>query len=144
MAYLSLKVFSRTVAVRRAQHKARDFCCLDQFFIARLCATEGTRIVAQYRDQFANTTQTFLPYGVALQDDLSQHVGQRKPRQSLGSFADLTHHLIKTARTLYADETAGTYFSLIDACEPLNGEPDAMGFQEDDMIAVVRACSDGT
>ena len=30
---------------------------------ACLCATDGTRIVARYRDQFASATQTFLPYG---------------------------------------------------------------------------------
>jgi hypothetical protein len=52
---------------------------------ACLCATYGTRIVARYRNQFASATQTFLPYGVALQDDLSQHSGQRKPSQTLGS-----------------------------------------------------------
>lgn len=31
MAYLPLKAFSRMVAARRAQHKAQDFSCLDQF-----------------------------------------------------------------------------------------------------------------
>ena len=31
MTYLPLKAFSRMVLARRAQHKVKDFSCLDQF-----------------------------------------------------------------------------------------------------------------
>jgi hypothetical protein len=46
MTYLPLKAFSRMVQARRAQHKVKDFSCLDQFLalsFAQLTARESLR-----------------------------------------------------------------------------------------------------
>jgi len=51
-----------------------------------LCSADSSRIAARYRDKFASSAQTFLSYGLALQDGVSQHAGQRKSCQAVGSF----------------------------------------------------------
>jgi len=104
MAYLPLKAFSRMVAARRAQHKVQDFSCLDQFLVlafAQLTARESLRdIEINLRAQRKNFYRMGLRCKTISRNTLA-NANRVRPWEV---FADLAHHLIKTARTLYADE----------------------------------------
>jgi len=108
IAYLPLKAFSRMVAARRAQHKVQDFSCLDQFLtlaFAQLTARESLRdIEINLRAQRKHFYQIGLSCKTISRNTLV-NANRVRPCEV---FADLAHHLIKAARTLYADEPANT------------------------------------
>ena len=108
MAYLPLKAFSRMVAARRAQHKAQDFSCLDQFLtlaFAQLTARESLRdIEINLRAQ----RKHFYHMGLRCKTISRNTLANANRVRPWEVFADLAHHLISTARTLYADEPTNT------------------------------------
>ena len=108
MAYLPLKAFSRMVAARRAQHKVQDFSCLDQFLVlafAQLTARESLRdIEINLRAQ----RKHFYHMGLRCKTVSRNTLANANRVRPWEVFADLAHHLIKTARTLYANEPANS------------------------------------
>lgn len=96
------------VAARRAQHKVQDFSCLDQFLtlaFAQLTARESLRdIEINLRAQRKHFYQIGLSCKTISRNTLV-NANRVRPCEV---FADLAHHLIKAARTLYADEPANT------------------------------------
>jgi hypothetical protein len=88
MTYLPLKAFSRMVQARRAQHKFKDFSCLDQFLalsFAQLTARESLRdIEINLRVQ----RQHFYHLGVRCKT-IARHPGQRQPRSAMASHKDI-------------------------------------------------------
>ena len=79
MTYLPLKAFSRMVLARRAQHKVKDFSCLDQFLadsasdLHRSRNWQDTGVPDEQHDAFAvdhlRTLHTALAGRVVLQMD---------------------------------------------------------------------------
>jgi hypothetical protein len=108
MAYLPLKAFSRMVAARRAQHKVQDFSCLDQFLVlafAQLTTRESLRdIEINLRAQRKHFYRMGLRCKTVSRNTLA-NANRVRPWEV---FADLAHHLIRTARTLYANEPSSS------------------------------------
>ena len=104
MAYLPLKAFSRMVTMRRAQHKVQDFSCLDQFLVlafAQLTTRESLRdIEINLRAQ----RKHFYHMGLRCKTISRNTLANANRVRPWEVFADLAHHLIGTARTLYANE----------------------------------------
>ena len=111
MAYLPLKAFSRMVAARRAQHKVQDFSCLDQFLVlafAQLTTRESLRdIEINLRAQ----RKHFYHMGLRCKTVSRNTLANANRVRPWEVFADLAHHLIRTARTLYANEPSSSEFA---------------------------------
>ena len=110
MTYLPLKAFSRMVAARRAQHKVQDFTCLDQFLVlafAQLTTRESLRdIEINLRAQ----KRHFYHMGLRCKTISRNTLANANRVRPWEVFADLAHHLIGTARTLYANEPTNAEF----------------------------------
>ena len=110
MTYLPLKAFSRMVAARRAQHKVQDFTCLDQFLalaFAQLTTRESLRdIEINLRAQ----KRHFYHMGLRCKTISRNTLANANRVRPWEVFADLAHHLIGTARTLYANEPTNAEF----------------------------------
>ena len=108
MTYLPLKAFSRMVIARRAQHKVQDFSCLDQFLVlafAQLTARESLRdIEINLRAQ----RKHFYHMGLRCKTISRNTLANASRVRPWEVFADLAHHLIDTARTLYANEPSSS------------------------------------
>ena len=108
MTYLPLKAFSRMVKVRRAQHKVKDFTCLDQFLalsFAQLTARESLRdIEINLRVQ----RQHFYHLGFRCKTISRNTLANANRVRPWEVFADLAHHLIGVARPLYANDATST------------------------------------
>ena len=113
MAYLPLKAFSRMVAARRAQHKVQDFSCLDQFLVlafAQLTARESLRdIEINLRAQ----RKHFYHMGLRCKTVSRNTLANASRVRPWEVFADLAHHLIKTARVLYANEPTNSELKVL-------------------------------
>jgi hypothetical protein len=108
MTYLPLKAFSRMVKVRRAQHKVKDFSCLDQFMalsFAQLTAHESLRdIEINLRVQ----RQHFYHLGFRCKTISRNTLANANRVRPWEVFADLAHHLIGMARPIYANDATST------------------------------------
>ena len=108
MTYLPLKAFSRMVKLRRAQHKVKDFTCLDQFLalsFAQLTARESLRdIEINLRVQ----RQHFYHLGFRCKTISRNTLANANRVRPWEVFADLAHHLIGLARPLYANDATST------------------------------------
>jgi len=108
MTYLPLKAFSRMVKLRRAQHKVKDFTCLDQFLalsFAQLTARESLRdIEINLRVQ----RQHFYHLGFRCKTISRNTLANANRVRPWEVFADLAHHLIGVARPLYANDATST------------------------------------
>ena len=110
MTYLPLKAFSRMVAARRAQHKVQDFTCLEQFLVlafAQLTTRESLRdIEINLRAQ----KRHFYHMGLRCKTISRNTLANANRVRPWEVFADLAHHLIGTARTLYPNEPTNAEF----------------------------------
>jgi len=110
MTYLPLKAFSRMVSAHRAQHKVKDFSCLDQFLVlafAQLTTRESLRdIEINLRAQ----KRHFYHMGLRCKTISRNTLANANRVRPWEVFADLAHHLIGTARTLYAKEPTNAEF----------------------------------
>ena len=108
MTYLPLKAFSRMVKLRRAQHKVKDFTCLDQFLalsFAQLTARESLRdIEINLRVQ----RHHFYHLGFRCKTISRNTLANANRVRPWEVFADLAHHLIGVARPLYANDATST------------------------------------
>ena len=99
MTYLPLKAFSRMVKLKRAQHKVKDFPCLDQFLalsFAQLTACESLRdIEINLRVQ----RQHFYHLGFRCKTISRNTLANANHVRPWEVFADLAHHLIGVALT---------------------------------------------
>lgn len=113
MTYLPLKAFSRMVAARRAQHKVQDFTCLDQFLVlafAQLTTRESLRdIEINLRAQ----KRHFYHMGLRCKTISRNTLANANRVRPWEVFADLAHHLIATARKLYANEPTNAEFKYL-------------------------------
>jgi hypothetical protein len=104
MREFPIKAFSRMVASHRAQHKVKDFSCLDQFYVmayAQLAGRDSLRsIELNLRMERAQWYHMGLRCKGISRNTLA-HANATRPWQV---FAELAQHLIGTATALYADD----------------------------------------
>ena len=110
MRHLPLVVFARMVEQHRAQHKVKQFTCLDQFLalaFAQLTGRESLRdIEINLRAQRKHLYRLGFRCKTISRNTLANANGTRP----WAVFADLAQHLIGIARPLYADDPVGTEF----------------------------------
>ena len=110
MRHLPLVVFARMVEQHRAQHKVKQFSCLDQFLalaFAQLTGRESLRdIEINLRAQRKHLYRLGFRCKTISRNTLANVNGTRP----WAVFADLAQHLIGIARPLYADDPVGTEF----------------------------------
>jgi hypothetical protein len=110
MRHLPLVAFARMVKKRRAQHKVKEFTCLDQFLafaFAQLAGRESLRdIEINLRAQGKHLYRLGFRCKTISRNTLANANGTR-PWEV---FADLAQHLIGIARPLYADDPLGKEF----------------------------------
>jgi hypothetical protein len=104
MREFPIKAFSRIVASHRAQHKVKDFSCLDQFYVmayAQLTGRDSLRsIELNLRLERAQWYHMGLRCKGISRNTLA-HANATRPWQV---FAELAQHLIGTATALYAGD----------------------------------------
>ena len=107
MQHLPLKAFSRMVERHRAQHKVKEFTCLDQFLalsFAQLTWRESLRdIEINLRAQAKHLYRMGFRCKTISRNTLANANGTRP----WALFADLAQHLIGIARPLYANDPLG-------------------------------------
>jgi hypothetical protein len=108
MAYLPLKAFSRMVTARRAQHKVQDFSCLDQFLVLAFAQLTGRESLRDIEINLRAQRKNFYHMGLRCKTVSRNTLANANRVRPWAVFADLAHHLIKMARTLYADEPTST------------------------------------
>ena len=110
MRHLPLVVFARMVEQHRAQHKVKQFTCLDQFLalaFAQLTGRESLRdIEINLRAQRKHLYRLGFRCKTISRNTLANANGTRP----WAVFADLAQHLIGIAHPLYADDPVGTEF----------------------------------
>ena len=110
MRHLPLVVFARMVEQHRAQHKVKQFTCLDQFLalaFAQLTGRESLRdIEINLRAQRKHLYRLGFRCKTISRNTLANANGTRP----WAVFADLAQHLIGIVRPLYADDPVGTEF----------------------------------
>ncbi len=108
MRHIPLTAFSRMVERHRAQHKVKEFTCLDQFLalaFAQLCGRESLRdIEINLRARGKHLYRMGFRCKTISRNTLANANGTRP----WAVFADLAQHLIGIARPLYADDPVGT------------------------------------
>ena len=110
MQYLPLVAFARMVKRHRAQHKVKEFTCLDQFLalaFAQLTGRESLRdIEINLRAQARHHYRLGFRCKTISRNTLANANGTRP----WAVFAELAQHLIGIARPLYADDPLGKEF----------------------------------
>ena len=116
MRHLPFVAFARMVERHRAQHKVKEFTCLDQFLalaFAQLTGRESLRdIEINLRAQRKHLYRMGFRCKTISRNTLANANGTRP----WSVFAELAQHLIGIARPLYADDPLGKDFkSLVGA-----------------------------
>ena len=113
MRHLPLVAFARMVERHRAQHKVKEFSCLDQFLalaFAQLTGRESLRdIEINLRAQRKHLYRLGFRCKTISRNTLANANGTRP----WAVFADLAQHLIGIARPLYADDPVGSEFKAL-------------------------------
>ena len=113
MQYLPLVAFARMVKRHRAQHKVKEFTCLDQFLalaFAQLTGRESLRdIEINLRAQARHLYRLGFRCKTISRNTLANANGTRP----WAVFADLAQHLIGIARPLYADDPVSAEFKAL-------------------------------
>ena len=113
MLHLPLMAFGRMVMRRRAQHKVKDFTCLDQFLalaFAQLTGRESLRdIEINLRAQHKHLYHLGFRCKTISRNTLA-NANRVRPWEV---FADLAQHLIGIARPLYAEDPSAKEFKAL-------------------------------
>ena len=110
MTYLPLKAFSRMVAARRAQHKVQDFTCLDQFLVLAFTQLTTRESLRDIEINLRAQKRHFYHMGLRCKTISRNTLANANRVRPWEVFVDLAHHLIGTARTLYANEPTNAEF----------------------------------
>lgn len=108
MTYLPLKAFSRMVKARRAQHKVKHFSCLDQFLALAFAQLTGRESLRDIEINLRVQRQHFYHLGFRCKTISRNTLANANSVRPWQVFADLAHHLIGVARSLYANDATST------------------------------------
>jgi Transposase DDE domain/Domain of unknown function (DUF4372) len=111
MSNLPLVAFSRFVVARRAQHKVKDFSCLDQFLVLSFAQLTGRESLRDIEANLRIHRHRWFHMGLRCQGVARNTLANANSTRPWEVFADLAHHLIATARTLYAHDPLDTELS---------------------------------
>jgi hypothetical protein len=102
MQALPIKEFSRFVAAHKAQHKVKDFSCLDQFYVMAYAQLTGRQSLRDIEANLRAERPNWFHMGLRCKEIARSTLANANKVRPWEVFADLAQHLIGTARKLYA------------------------------------------
>ena len=111
--HLPLKAFSRMVEQRRAQHKVKEFSCLDQFFALSFAQLTGRESLRDIEINLRAHGKHLYRMGFRCKTISRNTLANANGTRPWAVFADLARHLIGIARPLYANDSLGTEFKAL-------------------------------
>ena len=104
MLHLPLTAFSRMVARHRAQHKVREFSCLDQFLALAFAQLTGRESLRDIEINLRAQTKHLYHLGFRCKTISRNTLANANRVRPWQVFAELAQHLIGIARPLYAQD----------------------------------------
>lgn len=104
MQALPIKEFSRFVAAHKAQHKVKDFSCLDQFYVMAYAQLTGRQSLRDIEANLRAERPNWFHMGLRCKAISRNTLANANKVRPWEVFADLAKHLIGTARKLYASD----------------------------------------
>ncbi len=111
--HLPLKAFSRMVEQRRAQHKVKEFSCLDQFLAMSFAQLTGRESLRDIEINLRAHGKHLYRMGFRCKTISRNTLANANGTRPWAVFADLARHLIGIARPLYANDSLGTEFKAL-------------------------------
>ncbi len=108
--HLPLKAFSRMVEQRRAQHKVKEFSCLDQFFALSFAQLTGRESLRDIEINLRAHGKHLYRMGFRCKTISRNTLANANGTRPWAVFADLAQYLIGIARPLYANDPLGGEF----------------------------------
>ena len=102
---LPIKAFSRIVAAHRAQHKVKDFSCLDQFYVLAFAQLTGRDSLRSIEMNLQLERAQWYHMGLRCKGLSRNALANANATRPWQVFAELAQHLIATARVLYAHDS---------------------------------------
>lgn len=104
MREFPLKAFSRFVAVRKGQHKVKDFSCLDQFFVQAFAQLTGRDSLRSIELNLRIKRQYWYHMGLRCKNISRNTIANANSTRPWQMFFDLAQQLIGTAKKLYVED----------------------------------------
>jgi Transposase DDE domain/Domain of unknown function (DUF4372) len=102
---LPIKAFSRIVVAHRAQHKVKDFSCLDQFYVLAFAQLTGRDSLRSIELNLHLERAQWYHMGLRCKGISRNALANANATRPWQVFAELAQHLVGTARALYAHDT---------------------------------------
>jgi transposase len=99
---LPIKEFSRFVAAHKAQHKVKEFSCLDQFYVMAYAQLTGRQSLRDIEANLRAERAHWFHMGLRCKTISRNTLANANKVRPWEVFADLANHLIGMARKLYA------------------------------------------
>jgi Transposase DDE domain/Domain of unknown function (DUF4372) len=110
MGHLPLEAFARMVQRHRAQHKVKEFTCLDQFLALAFAQLTGRESLRDIEINLRAQARHLYRLGFRCKTISRNTLANANSTRPWAVFADLAQHLIGIARPLYADDPLGKEF----------------------------------
>lgn len=107
MRYLPLVAFARMVKRHRAEHKVKQFTCLDQFLCLSFAQLSGRESLRDIEINLRAQRKHHYRLGFRCKTISRNTLANANSTRPWEVFADLAQHLIGIARPLYADDPVG-------------------------------------
>ena len=104
MRDVPIKAFSRIVAAHRAQHKVKDFSCLDQFYVLAYAQLTGRDSLRSIELNLHLERVQWYHMGLRCKGISRNALANANATRPWQVFAELAQHLVGTARLLYAHD----------------------------------------
>jgi len=113
MLHLPRVAFGRMVFRHRAQHKVKDFSCLDQFLALAFAQLTGRESLRDIEVNLRAHSMQLYHMGFRCRTISRNTLANANRTRPWIVFADLAQHLIGVARPLYANDPTGTEFKAL-------------------------------
>ena len=113
MRHIPLKAFSRMVERHCAQHKVKEFTCLDQFLALAFAQLSGRESLRDIEINLRAHGKHLYRMGFRCKTISRNTLANANGTRPWAVFADLAQHLIGIARPLYANDTVGAEFKAL-------------------------------
>ena len=113
MLHLPLVAFGRMVFRHRAQHKVKDFSCLDQFLALAFAQLTGRESLRDIEVNLRAHSKQLYHMGFRCRTISRNTLANANRTRPWMVFADLAQNLIGVARPLYANDPTGAEFKAL-------------------------------
>jgi len=104
MSHLPLQAFGRMVKTHHAEHKVKDFSCLDQFLVLAFAQLTGRQSLRDIQANLRVHSSRLYHLGFRCKTISRNTLANANLKRPWQVFADLAQHLIGIARALYVDD----------------------------------------